>query len=210
MKKLSKILWIFFLFCIVAIISADISTRYFSGKYISQDIQKIQQNKVWLLLGTSKYISDGRRNLFYLYRIEAAKNLYNAGKIEYILVSGDNSTKKYNETDTMKADLMQAGIPEEKIYGDYAGFRTLDSVVRAKEIFGQESFTLISQEFHLQRAIMLAKLKGVDAIWYPAKDVPVSISPRVWIRERLARVKMYIDILIWKKPKFWGEKIEIL
>lgn len=92
-----------------------------------------------------------------MYRLDAAKELYDAGKIEYILVSGDNSTQQYNETDTMKADLVEMGIPEEKIYGDYAGFRTLDSVVRARDIFGQESYIIITQRFHLERALYLAR-----------------------------------------------------
>jgi len=100
-------------------------------------------------------------------------------------------------------------IPQEKIYGDYAGFRTLDSVVRAKEIFGQSEYTIITQKFHLERALFLANNEWIDAIWYPAKDVPVRLAPRVWIRERLARVKMMIDIVFWKEPKFWGEAIEI-
>lgn len=208
-KKNIKILWIFIWLCLVAIIFADVFTRSFSEKYIFSDQENLPETKVWLLLGTSKYIADGRRNLFYLYRLEAAKELYNTKKIEYILVSGDNSTSHYNETDTMRADLIAAGIPEEKIYGDYAGFRTLDSVVRARDIFEQEKYTVISQKFHLERAIVLARLKGIEVYGYTAKDVPVRISPRVWIRERLARVKMLIDILVGEKPKFWGERIEI-
>jgi len=124
-------------------------------------------------------------------------------------VSGDNGTVEYNETDTMKEDLVEMGIPEEKIYGDYAGFRTLDSVVRAKEIFGQEKYTLISQRFHLERALFLAHSEGVDAIGYAARDVPVRLAPRVWIRERLARVKMMLDIIFGVKPKFGGERVEI-
>ncbi len=79
-------------------------------------------------------------------------------------MSGDNGTHEYNETDTMRADLIASGIPADKIYGDYAGFRTLDSVVRAREIFGQESYTVISQEFHLQRAVFLARSIGIDAV----------------------------------------------
>jgi len=135
--------------------------------------------------------------------------LYDNEKIEYILVSWDNSTQQYNETDFMIRDLIATWIPEEKIYGDYAGFRTLDSIIRAREVFGQESYIIISQEFHLERALFLAKSKGIEAIWYVAKDVPVRRAPRVWIRERLARVKMMIDIIFWVEPKFLGEAIVI-
>jgi SanA protein len=209
MKKIFKIISLLFLLSIWLIIISDFLTISTTQDNIYSEIEEIPENKVGLVLWTSKYIADGRRNLFYLYRIQATTDLYEAWKIEYILVSGDNSTAQYNETDTMKEDLIAAWIPEEKIFWDYAGFRTLDSVVRAKEIFGQERYTIVTQKFHLERALFLAKSDGIDAIWYMAKDVPVGRAPRVWIRERLARVKMMIDIVFWVEPKFWGESIEI-
>lgn len=131
-----------------------------------------------------------------MYRLDAVKELYDAGKIEYILVSGDNGNVQYNETDTMKEDLVEMGIPEEKIYGDYAGFRTLDSIVRARDIFGQQSYIIVTQKFHLERALFLAHHENIDAYGFPAQDVPIKVAPRVWIRERLARVKMMLDILV--------------
>lgn len=209
---LKKIFNFFLLFSLLSIFSIAL-TEYLvvskTSQYIYTQTQDIPDTKVWLVLGTSKYIADGRRNLFYIYRLDAVKDLYDAEKIEYILVSGDNSTQQYNETDTMKRDLIEMWIPEDKIYGDYAGFRTLDSVVRAKEIFGQSEYIIISQGFHLERALYLAQSEGIEAIWYPAQDVPVRLAPRVWIRERLARVKMMLDIMLWVEPKFWGERIEI-
>jgi len=208
-KKLLKILLSFFVLCIWLIIVSDFLTIYQTQEYIYENPQDIPRNKVGLVLWTSKYIADGRRNLFYLYRIQAVEELFEAWKIEYVLVSGDNSTQQYNETDSIKEDLVNIWIPVEKIYWDYAGFRTLDSVVRAKEIFGQWEYTIISQKFHLERALYLAQSEGIDAIWYTARDVPVSRAPRVWIRERLARVKMMIDIAFWVDPKFGGESIEI-
>ena len=106
-------------------------------EYIYTEISEIPENKVGLVLGTSKYTSDGRKNFFYSYRLDAARDLYDAKKIEYILVSWDNSTQQYNETDMMREDLVALWVPKEKIYGDYAGFSTLESVVRAKKIFRQ-------------------------------------------------------------------------
>jgi SanA protein len=209
MKKISKIIIKLFLLSIWLIIVSDFLTISTTENNIYQDITELPKNKVWLVLGTSKYIADGRRNLFYIYRLDVVKKLYDEGKIESVLVSGDNSTQQYNETDSMKDDLIEMWIPEDKVYGDYAGFRTLDSIVRAKEIFGQSEYTIITQNFHLQRALFLAKSEWITAIWYPAKDVPVKRAPRVWIRERLARVKMMIDIVIWVEPKFGGEAIEI-
>lgn len=209
LKVILKSFIVLVLIMIWIIFVSDYATKTTTKNDIYSDIEKFPNNKVWLVLWTSKYIADGRRNLFYLYRISGAKALYDAKKIEYILVSWDNSTEQYNETDAMREDLIDVWIPEEKIYGDYAGFRTLDSVVRAKEIFGQESYTIITQKFHLERAIFLAKSEGIDAIWFTARDVPVSRAPRVWIRERLARVKMMMDIALWVEPKFGGEAIEI-
>lgn len=200
---------LFLLLSIGAIFVSDYLTVSQTQDKIYNSLEEIPTNKVGLVLGTSKYISDGRLNWFYTKRINAVADLYRANKIENIIVSGDNSTQQYNETDTMKEDLIALWIPEEKIYGDYAGFRTLDSVVRAKEIFGQESYTIVTQEFHLQRAIYIAQSQGINAIGYEARDVPVRLAPRVWIRERLARVKMMLDIIVWKEPKFWGDKIEI-
>lgn len=104
-------------------------------------------------------------NVFFSTRIEAAKTLYERGKIKHILVSGDNSTAAYNEPESMRKALLKAGIPKEDITLDYAGFRTLDSVVRANVIFGQENgFTIISQPFHVERALFLARANGIDAI----------------------------------------------
>jgi SanA protein len=171
--------------------------------------EKIPHNKVGLLLGTGKYLISGYINQYYQFRIEAAVALYKAGKIDFILVSGDNSKKEYDEPTTIKNDLIAQGVPEEKIYLDYAGFRTLDSVVRCREIFGQESITVISQQFHNERAVYLAKKKGIKAIGFNAKDVDAYYGFRTRLREKFARVKMMLDLVFGKEPKFLGEKIEI-
>jgi SanA protein len=183
----------------------EVSTK--DKVYNSTD--EIPYNKVGLLLGTGKILSDGHINLFYKYRIEAAVRLYKAGKISYILVSGDNSTKNYNEPKTIKKDLIAKGIPKEKIFLDYAGFRTLDSVVRSKEIFQQESITIISQQFHNERGIFIAGFKGIEAVGFNAKDVKSGGGFKTKVRERFARVKMMLDLVFGKQPKFLGEKILI-
>jgi len=109
----------------------------------------------------------------------------------------------------MKTDLMAGGVPENAIFIDYAGFRTLDSVVRIKEIFSQEKFTIISQHFHNERAVYLAHKHRLNAIAYNAKDVDKYFGFKTNMREKLARVKVFIDFLTNKTPKFLGEKIEI-
>lgn len=131
---------------------------------VYRDVDKLPSYEVGLLLGTSPSVN-GMNNIFFSTRIEAAKTLYERGKIQHILVSGDNATKSYNEPEAMKKALIKAGIPESAITLDYAGFRTLDSVVRAREIFGQaDGFIIISQPFHVERALFLARANGIEAI----------------------------------------------
>ncbi|MDR3286762.1 MAG: YdcF family protein [Prevotellaceae bacterium] len=192
-----------------AIIFADKKIKNKSKNFLFSDITKISENRVGLLLGTSKFLSNGHENLYYKYRIEAAIALYKAQKIKYIVVSGDNSRKTYDEPSQMKTDLIAGGVPETAIFLDYAGFRTLDSVIRMKEIFGQNSFVIISQKFHNERAVFLARHNNLNAVGFNAKDVDKYFGFKTNVREKFARVKVFIDFLTHKQPKFLGEKIEI-
>ncbi len=178
------------------------------GKTFS-DVDTIPKNRVGLVLGTSKKLSNGGPNPYYTYRIKATVTLYKAGKIAFVLVSGDNGTIYYNEPTTIQKDLIKAGIPKEKIYLDYAGFRTLDSMVRAKEVFGLQQVTVISQKFHNERAIYLAERKGLQAIGYNARDVSTKQGLKVQFREYFARVKVFLDLMFNTQPKFFGDKIDI-
>ena len=172
-------------------------------------VAEVPAKKVGLLLGTGKLIRGKWINLFYKYRIEAAVALYKSGKIKYILISGDNSREGYDEPTSMKEDLMKAGVPESAIVLDYAGFRTLDSVVRCKKVFGEEDIIVISQKFHNERAIYLAEHFNIRAVGYNAKSISGKYGLKVQLREYLARVKVFVDILFKVKPKFLGKKIEI-
>ncbi len=173
------------------------------------NITETPSKKVGLLLGTAKYVKGGWINLYYKHRITAAVELYKVGKIKYILVSGDNGRESYDEPTLMKEDLMAAGIPESAIYLDYAGFRTLDSVVRCKKIFGELDILVISQQFHNERAVYIARAKGMQAIGYNAQDVNAKYGFKTHIREYLARTKMFLDLWFHKEPKFLGEEIQI-
>lgn len=177
--------------------------------FVSYDIQKLPNEKVGLLLGTSKILKSGWKNLYFFNRIDAAEQLYKSGKIKYILISGDNSTKDYSEPEDMQAELLKRGIPANKIVLDFAGFRTLDSVVRAKEIFGQNSFIIISQKFHNERAVFLAQHYGIKAYGFNAKDVNKYFGFKTKVREYFARAKVFVDFLLGVEPKFGGEKVEI-
>lgn len=194
-----------------------VASIYFSNSAIENnakgklfnDTENISKNKVGLLLGTAKYLVDGRINLYYQFRIDAAVELFKAKKIDFIVVSGDNGSKNYDEPTEFKNDLIASGIPENKIFLDYAGFRTLDSVVRIKEIFGQTSITIISQPFHNERALYLADYFDIKAIGFNAKEVTGKKAIKVKFREYLARVKVFVDILFNVQPKFLGKPIVI-
>lgn len=179
-------------------------------KLCFDDISDLPENKVGLLLGTSKYLKKDKQNLFYKNRIDAAAKLYYGGKIEFIIASGDNRYENYNEPKIMKSDLIKRGIPSDKIYSDFAGFRTFDSVIRSKKIFGQTKITVISQRFHNLRAVFIAKHFGIDAVAYNAKEVKGIEGIKTRFRELFARIKALSDIYILQtKPKFLGKKIKI-
>lgn len=164
-------------------------------------------NKVALMLGTSRYTVRGTTNLYFKYRINAAIELYRSGKIKHIIVSGDNRMENYNEPKQMQKALMDRGIPERAITLDYAGFRTLDSVVRCKKVFGQTKFIIISQRFHIERALFIARKYDIDAIGFAAQDPPEKYSTKTKVREIFAKTKAVIDLyIINKKPKFLGKK----
>lgn len=208
-KKIITAGFILFLLCITAVITTDLFVKQSVKEYLYNSVEAVPHNKVGLFLGTGKFLSNGEINLYYKYRIQAAALLYKSGKVDYILVSGDNSKKDYDEPTTIKTDLIALGIPAGKIYLDYAGFRTLDSVVRCKKIFGQQSITVISQQFHNERAVFLAKHNDIKAVGFNAKAVNKRYGMKTRIREKLARVKMMLDLLSGKEPRFLGEKIII-
>ena len=207
---------VFFYSLLFAIISV-VTIIYLCNKIIVDaakdnlysEVNKIPFNKVGLLLGANKYGGHGHNNPYYYYRIEAAIKLLNNAKIKYIIISGDNSRKDYNEPESMRSDLIKGGIDSTKIYLDNAGFRTFDSIIRLKAIFGQDSVTIISQQFHNERAIYTASRVGIIAIGFNAKEAGNVQGLETPWRERLARVKTFLDFWLGKKPKFLGSKIII-
>jgi len=192
------------------IIVPNLAVELSTYKQVYSSVDSLPANKVGLLLGTSKYLKEGGINPYYRYRIEATAELIKQGKIKYVIVSGDNSEINYNEPKQMKEDLEKLGVNPNVIFLDYAGFRTLDSVIRSKEVFGQTSITIISQAFHNKRAIFIANFNSIKAVGYNAKDLQPILGFKVQFRELFARVKLMIDLfLINKQPKYLGEKIVI-
>jgi len=202
---------IVWLLVIVSVYLLNRYVTYTAADKIYTDVKTIPPKKAALLLGTTKYVAKGKVNYYYLYRIRAAAALWKAGKIKAILVSGDNATTHYNETRRMKQDLIKAGIPAKYIASDYAGFRTLDSVVRAEAIFDLEDYIIISQKFHLERALFIAQAKGEKAIGFAAKEIEGTPSVKKMIaREYFARAKAFLDLyILHTEPKFYGKKMKV-
>ncbi|MFP1868014.1 outer membrane permeability protein SanA [Lonsdalea quercina] len=179
-----------------------------TAPYISDDLKDLPARPVGVVLGTAKYYRAGGVNQYYLFRIQGALNAYNSGKVSYLLLSGDNAQQSYNEPMTMRRDLISAGVAPMDIVLDYAGFRTLDSIVRTRKVFDTNDFTIITQRFHCERALFIALHLGIQAQCYA---VP---SPKdIWmvrIREFGARLGTLFDLYILKRePRFLGPMIPI-
>lgn len=193
----------------IALFASNYWVSSSTSEKIYADLESVPANDVGLVLGANKR-SWGGINLYFANRIEAAVSLFKAGKIKHIIVSGDNHRKGYDEPTDMRDALIERGIPDSCITLDYAGFRTLDSMVRCKEVFGQEKVTVISQKFHNERAVFIAERYDIDAIAFNAKDVPSRYSLKTMVREYFARLKAVLDLyVLGTDPKFLGEKVEI-
>ena len=176
---------------------------------IFTDLNDLPRREVAVVLGTSKY-ANGRLNGFYAGRMRAAAELYKSGTVDGILVSGDNGRQDYNEPEQMKADLVALGVPAEHITADYAGFRTLDSIYRAGDVFGLRSYIVVTQAFHLPRALYLADQKGHDALGLAAYGPGGYWGQRVRAREVLARVQAVLDVEVLRRnPRFLGEPVQV-
>ncbi|MGB3150453.1 MAG: ElyC/SanA/YdcF family protein [Maribacter sp.] len=208
-RKIARLILLILSIPCLALLISNYRINAFAEGRTFNSVDEIPRNEVGIVLGTSKRLKNGHPNDYYGNRIKAAVNLFKANKIKFVLVSGDNGTIYYNEPTTMKKDLVSAGIPEELIFLDYAGFRTLDSMVRAKEVFGLESVTIISQKFHNERAIYIAEKKGLSAIGFNALDVSLESGFKVQFREYFARVKVFLDLALKTQPKFYGDRIII-
>jgi SanA protein len=161
------------------------------------------------VLGASKTTGEGP-NLYFSYRMQAAADLYKQGKVRYLLVSGDNYRQDYDEPTDMKAALVELGVPDTCIYLDYAGFRTFDSMICCKAVFGEDSVTVISQKFHNERALFIANHREIHAIGFNAREVSNHYALKTNLREYFARVKCVLDLFLFSTdPKFLGDPVKI-
>ncbi|KEZ79175.1 vancomycin high temperature exclusion protein [Salinisphaera hydrothermalis] len=158
-----------------------------------------------VVLGTSPYTHTGNPNALFTNRIKAAAQLYHDGRVRHLLVSGANPSRAYNEPRKMYQALRRRGVPDSAITLDYAGFRTLDSIVRAQRIFGLNAFVIVSQRYHEYRALFLAQHEGIEAIGYTWPEEDRRQPLRTEAREYLARVKAVLDLyVLHTRPRFLG------
>ena len=201
MKYIVYFLTIFFLiFLGINILILDFSKDI-------KDLDEINNTEVGLVLGAS--VCGNNLSDIYRDRLDAALILYNSGRINKILVSGDHGTLNYDEVNTAKEYLLENGVLEEDIFLDHAGFDTYDSVYRAKEIFGIQKLIIVSQNFHLGRALYIASNLGVEAQGFSADLHKYIDEVKNNFREFFARLKAFFDVNFNSLPKFLGPSINI-
>ena len=206
-KRLRNAVVLLVIAFVVLVTYANITAVWASRGRIFSEVSKVPVTKVGLVLGTTDRIG-GRENLYFRYRIDAAAEAFHAGKVETLIVSGDNrSSRYYDEPEKMRQALVARGVPVARIVDDGDGIRTLDSVIRAKEIYGAGTVLFISQRFHIERAIYLAKAHGLNAYGFEARDVETQAGMKTRVREIGARVKMWLDVnFLNTRPQRLGEK----
>ena len=164
--------------------------------------EDLPDNEVGLVLGTAKWTRRGTINRFFSYRMDAAARLYQSGKIRLLLLSGNGISADPGEPEAMRDELLARGVPLEALQLDSGGTRTLESIARAKQLFGLNRMTIVSQEFHNRRALFFCRSFGIEAVGFNAEDVPASEARWIFLRELLARVDAVLEMAFsaWKFP----------
>ncbi len=208
LKRLFTLLCCLILLAGVTALGLDRWISWKTAPYIYENVSQLPHREVGVVLGTSKYYRTGELNQYYLYRIQGALNAYNSGKVNYLLLSGDNALQSYNEPRTMRRDLIRAGVDPADIVLDYAGFRTLDSIIRTRKVFDTNDFTIITQRFHCERALFIAMHQGITAQCYAVPSPKNMLGIR--IREIAARIAALADLYLFKsEPRYLGPLIPI-
>lgn len=184
----------------------SIATSFFARRYIYHDYAEIPSRAIAIVFGTSPFAAGGEPNSYFQLRMNTAAGLYHAHKIEQIIVTGDNREVNYNEPRAMRRALIDRGVPAEAIHEDYAGRDTLDSVLRARDVFGAMEPLYITQRFHADRAIMMARWHGIPAVAYIVPETGgLFIRGKLYMREYFARLKMAYELLAGARPAIPGK-----
>lgn len=209
-RKLFKILIYIALFILTTSSICYFTIGFSTRSQLYHEVKELPKTKVGIVLGTSQFLRNGTENLYFTYRINAAKKLIDAKKVSYLILSGDNRVDEYNEPKDMHDALVKLGVADSCLILDFAGLRTFDSMVRSKKIFGQDSIIVVSQEFHNARAVFIANKIGLIAFGFNAEKVTTQQTLKIKIRELFSRTKCILDLyLLNTKPKHLGEKIKI-
>lgn len=207
-KRLISGLLIVVILMIVTALGIDRWISWSTAPYIYDNLKSLPHRQVGVVLGTAKFYLNKSPNQYYHYRIRGAVNAYNSGKVNFLLLSGDNAQQSYNEPRTMQRDLIASGVAPGDIVLDYAGFRTLDSIVRTRKVFDTNDFIIITQRFHCERALFIAHHMGIQAQCFAVPSPKNMLSVRM--REVAARLGALVDLYIMKRePRFLGPLVPI-
>jgi SanA protein len=210
MRWVTRFFLTLFLLLLIILLVCNIWIVKSTESKVYTDLSKLPDHRVALVLGTSHRVVGGGPNQYFKNRIETAAALYKLGRIDHFILSGDNRTMFYNEPWEMRKALINEGVPASAITLDYAGLRTLDSVVRSKKIFGQNKITIITQPFHSYRALFISNYYSIDAVAMVTEEPGPDQSLKIRVREYLARTKAVLDLYIFKTaPRHMGPKEEI-
>jgi SanA protein len=210
MRRLKLLFIVLISLLVIFLVSCNLWVVSSTAEHVYKDESKLPSHRIALVLGTSHRTVGGGPNPYFEKRMETAAELFKKGKIDHFILSGDNRTRYYNEPMEMRKALVKKGVPPTAITLDYAGLRTLDSIIRCKQIFGQDRITIITQSFHSYRALFISEYYGIDAIAMVADEPNFENSVKVRIREYLARPKAVLDLYILKtSPRFLGRKEEV-
>lgn len=183
-----------------------------TAAYIEHQPQQCRPDKVGVVFGTSHWTRSGVRNPHFHARMRTAAELIEQMQVEHLLLSGDNRTQAYNEPRAMWRELYRRGVGAEQMTMDFAGFSTYDTLARARDVFELDQALLITQSWHLPRAVFIGRALGMDVTGCVADDQTIKVERRLRLREWAARVATLGDLYIWgREPYFLGapEPIEI-
>lgn len=209
-KKIKKIFKWGIIFCLlffVSVVLINLEVKYKYSKYILAEDNDVTAYTA-IVLGARVY-RDETLSHVYQDRVQTALELYQDGRVEKLLISGDHGREEYDEVNAAKDYLLEHGVESQDIFLDHAGFDTYDTMYRAKAIFQVKDAIIVTQEFHLPRAVYIARKLGLDAYGINADKRVYLSALRNDIRESLARVKAFFNIILKSKPKYLGDLIPI-
>lgn len=179
-----------------------------SKDFIMTDIGAAPLVYTCIVPGAAVY-RNGRLSVVLYDRLTIALKLYRAGKVKKILLSGDHGTVAYDEVNQMKDFMVKNGVPADALFLDHAGFNTYNSLVRAKKVFLADDCVIVTQKFHLPRAVYIARKIGLSAYGFAADRRRYKYRNKYAVREYFARVKAFFDVAVDKKPRYLGPVISI-